>query len=214
MRSSRASSCGRSGIRPSSSPRLMVRRSIASIANRSPSARLHAMWARTTCFSALTAKSGAGKSYFTKLMALRNLLFGVDFLVIDPEDEYRTLCDAVGGQYVRLASSSAQHLNPFDLPPPDDDWEGRDPLAEQVAALLALLEIMLAEPGRPLGSYERAILDRALYRTYAAKGIEPDPATHDKPAPLMRDLLTALAGEPGDTGAELATRLQRYVIGS
>jgi len=65
----------------------------------------------------------AGKSYFTKLMALRNLLFGVDFLVIDPEDEYRTLCDAVGGQYVRLASSSAQHLNPFDLPPPDDDWE-------------------------------------------------------------------------------------------
>jgi type IV secretory pathway VirB4 component len=160
------------------------------------------------------AKSGAGKSYFTKLMALRNLLFGVDFLVIDPEDEYRTLCEAVGGQYVRLASSSAQHLNPFDLPPADDDWEGRDPLAEQVAALLALLEIMLAEPGRPLGSYERAILDRALYRTYAAKGIGTDPATHAKSAPLMRDLLSALAGESGDTVAELATRLERYVGGS
>ncbi|MCC6177290.1 MAG: ATP-binding protein [Chloroflexi bacterium] len=160
------------------------------------------------------AKSGAGKSYFTKLMALRNLLFGVDFLVIDPEDEYRTLCDAVGGQYVRLASSSAQHLNPFDLPPPDEDWEGRDPLAEQVAALLALLEIMLAEPGRPLGSYERAILDRALYRTYAAKGIDPDPATHDKPVPLMRDLLTALADETGDAAADIATRLERYVGGS
>jgi conjugal transfer ATP-binding protein TraC len=160
------------------------------------------------------AKSGAGKSYFTKLMALRNLLFGVDFLVIDPEDEYRTLCDAVGGQYVRLASSSAQHLNPFDLPPPDDDWEGRDPLAEQVASLLALLAIMLAEPGRPLGSYERAILDRALYRTYAAKGIGPDPTTHGKPAPLMRDLLAAIAGEPGDTAADLATRLERYVGGS
>src|SRR5205085_12696555 len=29
------------------------------------------------------AKSGAGKSYFTKLMALRNLLVDVDFLVID-----------------------------------------------------------------------------------------------------------------------------------
>ncbi|MGD9893042.1 MAG: VirB4 family type IV secretion system protein, partial [Dehalococcoidia bacterium] len=49
------------------------------------------------------ATSGAGKSYFTKLMALRNLLCGVDFLVIDPEDEYRTLCSAVDGQYVRLA---------------------------------------------------------------------------------------------------------------
>src|SRR4051794_13740399 len=160
------------------------------------------------------AKSGAGKSYFTKLMALRNLLFGVDFLVVDPEDEYRTLCDAGGGQYVRLASSSAQHLNPFDLPPPDDDWEGRDPLAEQVAALLGLLEIMLAEPGRPLGSYERALLDRALYRTYAAKGIDADPATHNRPAPLMRDLLASLAGEAGEAAADLATRLERYVGGS
>ena len=160
------------------------------------------------------AKSGAGKSYFTKLMALRNLLFGVDFLVIDPEDEYRTLCDAVGGQYVRLASSSAQHLNPFDLPPPDDEWEGRDPLAEQVAALLGLLEIMLAEPGRPLGSYERAILDRALYRTYAAKGIDADPSTHSRPAPLMGDLLASLAGEPSETAADLSTRLERYVGGS
>ncbi len=155
------------------------------------------------------AKSGAGKSYFTKLMALRSLLFGVDFLVIDPEDEYRTLCDAIGGQYIRLASSSGQYLNPFDLPLPDDDWEGRDLLAELVAALLVLLEIMLAEPGRPLGSYERAILDRALYRTYAAKGIGPDPATHGRPAPLMRDLLAALAGEPGETAAELPNRLQR-----
>ena len=160
------------------------------------------------------AKSGAGKSYFTKLMALRSLLFGVDFLVIDPEDEYRTLCDAIGGQYIRLASSSGQYLNPFDLPLPDDDWEGRDLLAEQVAALLALLEIMLAEPGRPLGSYERAILDRALYRTYAAKGIEPDPKTHGKREPMMSDLLAALAGEPGDTAADLATRLERYVKGS
>ncbi len=43
------------------------------------------------------AKSGAGKSYFTKLMALRNLLVGVDFLIVDPEDEYRSLCTAVGG---------------------------------------------------------------------------------------------------------------------
>jgi conjugal transfer ATP-binding protein TraC len=160
------------------------------------------------------AKSGAGKSYFTKLMALRSLLFGVDFLVIDPEDEYRTLCDAIGGQYIRLASSSGQYLNPFDLPLPDDDLEGRDLLAEQVAALLALLEIMLAEPGRPLGSYERAILDRALYRTYAAKGIEPDPKTHGKREPMMSDLLAALAGEPGDTAADLSTRLERYVKGS
>ncbi|MGD9890392.1 MAG: VirB4 family type IV secretion system protein, partial [Dehalococcoidia bacterium] len=136
-------------------------------------------------------------------------------LVIDPEDEYRVLCTAIDGQYVRLASSSGQHLNPFDLPPADaDEDEGRDPLAEQVAALLALLEVMLAEPDRSLGAHERAVLDRALYETYAAAGITTDPTTHDRPAPLLRDLLQALSVSTGDLAASLATRLQRYVGGS
>jgi len=160
------------------------------------------------------ATSGAGKSYFTKLMALRNLLLGVDFLVIDPEDEYRALCTAVDGQYVRLASSSAQHLNPFDLPPADQDEEARDPLAEQVAALLALLEIMLAEPGHGLTSHERALLDRALYQTYAAAGITDQVSTQHAPAPLMRDLHAVLADTPGEVATSLAARLQRYVQGS
>ena len=159
------------------------------------------------------AKSGAGKSYFTKLMALRNLLLGVDFLVIDPEDEYRGVCQAVDGQYIRFASSSAQRINPFDLPPGTDE-EGRDPLAEQVASLLGLLEIMLAEPGKSLSPHERSILDGALYQTYAAAGITNDPKTHDRPAPLLKDLHAVLAWLPGDTVDSLATRLRRYVDGS
>jgi len=135
------------------------------------------------------ATSGAGKSYFTKLMALRNLLTGVDFLVIDPEDEYRTLCAAVGGQYIRLASTSSQHLNPFDLPLPGDDArdvgesgtdEGLDVLAEQVTALLALLDVMLSEPGTSLSLAERAVLQ----------------------------------AQPAACAASLATRLERYVEGS
>jgi conjugal transfer ATP-binding protein TraC len=160
------------------------------------------------------ATSGAGKSYFTKLMALRNLLLGVDFLIIDPEDEYCALCVAVDGQYVRLASSSSQHLNPFDLPPTEEDEDARDPLAEQVAALLALLEIMLAEPGHGLTSHERALLDRALYETYAASGISDDVSTHYHPPPLMRNLHTVLAGTPSEVASSLAARLQRYVEGS
>ena len=147
-------------------------------------------------------------------MALRNLLLGVDFLVIDPEDEYRALCTAVDGQYVRLASTSAQHLNPFDLPPADQDEDARDPLAEQVAALLALLEIMLAEPGNGLTSHERALLDRALYATYAAAGITEEVSTQHGPAPLMRDLHAVLADTRGEVAMSLAARLQRYVEGS
>lgn len=159
------------------------------------------------------AKSGAGKSYFTKLVALRNLLCGVDFLVVDPEDEYRALCDAVGGQYLRLASTSAQHLNPFDLPPNRDIEEG-DPLAEQVASLVGLLEIMLVDRDDTLSTDQRALLDRALYETYAARGITADPATHVRPVPLLRDLHATLEAMSGDLAAGLAQRLRRYVDGS
>src|SRR5207253_7165051 len=85
---------------------------------------------------AVFAMAGAGKSYFVKLMALRNLLAGVDFLIIDPENEYRAICDAADGQLIRLASTSNHHLNPFDLPPrlqqSTEQADDTEPLAEQV----------------------------------------------------------------------------------
>ncbi len=160
------------------------------------------------------AKSGAGKSYFTKLMALRNLLAGVDFIIIDPEDEYRRVCEAVGGQYMRLSSTSSHHLNPFDLPPAEPGEETRDPLAEQVGEILRLLEVMLADKDRGLSAHERAVLDRAIYTAYSQAGITADPATHDRPVPLMRDLAAVLDGWPGDVAADLAVRLRRFVDGS
>jgi len=148
-------------------------------------------------------------------MALRNLFTGVEFWIIDPEDEYRRVCEAVDGQYIRMAVSSAQHLNPFDLPAADpSDDEGRDPLAEQVAALLSLLEVMLTEPGGQLTTHERAVLDRALYKTYADAGIDSDVTTHNRPVPLMRDLAAALSASPGDVASGLSARLSRYVSGS
>jgi type IV secretory pathway VirB4 component len=163
---------------------------------------------------AVFAMAGAGKSYFVKLMALRNLLAGVDFLVVDPEDEYRAVCQAADGQYVRLASSSAHHLNPFDLPPPATSADGIDILAEQVTAVLGLLDVMLAEPGATLNAYERATLDRAIYQAYAAQGITADPASHACPAPVLRDLQSALEDIATDVGVGLAARLRRYVSGS
>ncbi|HET6319902.1 MAG TPA: hypothetical protein VFG86_25875 [Chloroflexota bacterium] len=127
---------------------------------------------------------------------------------------------------VRLAASSAHHINPFDLPPPPADVGGRgdraedDPLAERVTALLGLLEVMLCgsttSSGRPgsLDNHERAVLDRAIYRTYAEAGITTDVATHGEPAPLLEELHGVLGEMPGEVAASLAVRLERYVKGS
>ena len=64
--------------------------------------------------SVIFAKSGAGKSYYVKLEALRLMIFGAEVMIIDPEEEYRTLCEAVGGNYVDFSPSSEYKINPFD----------------------------------------------------------------------------------------------------
>jgi conjugal transfer ATP-binding protein TraC len=172
------------------------------------------------------APAGAGKSFFCKLLALRQLVNGTDCIVVDPEDEYRPLAEAVGGQVIRLAASSAHQLNPFDLPatvpassssPVVDEEE---PLAERVTALLGLLEVMLCSSSGQHGqagsldTHERAVLDRVLYRTYARAGISTDVSTHSRPAPLLRDLAATLSEMPGEVADSLAARLERYVEGS
>ena len=159
--------------------------------------------------------AGAGKSYFVKLMALRNLLAGVDFLIVDPENEYAGVCRAADGQFIRLASTSAHHLNPFDLPPDTGTGsDGVDPLAEQVTAVVGLLNLLLPERGGSLNQYERSILDRAVYQVYANDGITADPATHLRPQPLLADLHDCLEGSSDHVASGLAARLRRYVRGS
>ena len=64
--------------------------------------------------SVVLARSGAGKSYLTKLELLRWLYTGVEAAVIDPQDEYARLAEATGGTRVALGSPGVR-LNPFDL---------------------------------------------------------------------------------------------------
>ncbi len=87
-------------------------------------------FARPNYNSVVLAQTGAGKSYLAKLEALRLLYQGVQVFILDPEDEYRRLCQAVGGAYLPLAGEHAVTLNPLDLPdhqPDDDQRPGRLP---------------------------------------------------------------------------------------
>src|SRR5207253_744488 len=168
------------------------------------------------------APSGSGKSYFTKLLALRHLVGGTEFLVIDPEDEYRAVAEAVGGEVVRLAASSPHRLNPLDLVTPDPVMAGADtdPLAQSIAVVLGRLELLLCAGAGPGGApgvldiYERAVLDQALVRTYDAAGITSDPATHDGAVPVLAHLHSVLNQMDSEVGARLAMRLRRHIPGA
>jgi type IV secretory pathway VirB4 component len=52
------------------------------------------------------AKSGSGKSYAIKLEALRSMMFGTEVIIIDPENEYEALSDAVAGSYLNVSLNS------------------------------------------------------------------------------------------------------------
>jgi type IV secretory pathway VirB4 component len=167
------------------------------------------------------AKSGAGKSFTVKLEAIRSMMMGSEIIIIDPENEYQKLCDAVGGSYIRLSLSSNTRINPFDLPSVIDTDEADSTLRANLITLHGLLKLMLGgtqttAAGVPLASLtpnEEADLDQALIDTYARAGITSDPLTHHSPPPTIIDLYDTLL-HMGGSGPQLAQRLRKYTTGT
>ncbi len=161
--------------------------------------------------SVVFAKSGAGKSYLVKLEVLRSLMFGTDVLVIDPEQEYLALSQAVGGQFVNFSATSSVKINPFDLSNIASASENE--LGRKFLSLTSFLKLVLGS----LDPNEAALLDRALKQTYSLRGITDDPRTQINPPngyPLMEDLYKVLIGTEEKTANDLAIRLERFIKGS
>ena len=167
------------------------------------------------------AKSGAGKSFTVKLEALRSMMTGSDVIIIDPENEYQKLADAVGGSYIRLSLNSSVRINPFDLPRVIDSEEADDALRANLVTLHGLLRLMmggaqLTAAGSlmpALTPAEEADLDQALIDTYARVGITSDPLTHNSTPPTIGDLYETLL-HMGGSGPQLAQRLRKYTTGT
>ena len=158
--------------------------------------------------SVIFAKSGAGKSYLVKLEALRSLMFGTEIIIIDPEEEYKTLCEAIGGEYVSFSFNAPAKINPFDLSGIYE--EGENELGLKILTLHGLLRVIMGQ----LNPSEDALLDKALVATYKAKGITPDPQTQKNEPPLMEDLYKSLIGMEEDQAKGLADRIEKFVKGS
>ncbi|MEZ6330409.1 MAG: DUF87 domain-containing protein [Candidatus Saccharimonadales bacterium] len=175
--------------------------------------------------SVVFAKSGAGKSFAVKLEALRSLMLGVEIFIVDPENEYERMSEAVGGAYVKLSLNSPTRINPFDLPLVVDTEEADNALRSNLITLHGLLRLMMggaqAQMAASQGSVvapalnptEEADLDAALLETYAKAGITNDPLTHNSTPPTIHDLYDTLL-HMGGTGPQLAQRLRKYTTGT
>ena len=156
------------------------------------------------------AKSGAGKSYAVKLEILRSLMMGMDVIVIDPENEYQYLSDAVGGAYLNVSIASPHRINPFDLPQKAPKNETtQDILRAKIIDLKGLISVMLGG----LDPLEDSVLDRALIETYAKKDITNKTILSKvKEYPTMGDLEEI--SELMEGGADLAEKLKKYTEGT
>lgn len=158
--------------------------------------------------SVVFAKAGAGKSYAVKLEILRSLMLGTEAIIIDPEDEYKHLSEAVGGSYLNVSLNSESRINPFDLPKAHEDEAPEDVLRSAVINLMGLMNLMLGK----LNPTEEAIMDRALWETYATHDITPQADFTKLEVPTMGDLVNVLSGIEG--GESMAQRLSKYVDGT
>jgi len=157
--------------------------------------------------SVILATSWAWKSFTVKLEILRYLLNGIDIIVIDPENEYKELCEKVWWTYVNIATNAQQYINPFDLPPKIEDVEyGKwDLLRSQIMTLIWLVQILIWK----LSAEEEAILDKAIQNTYALRGFSLEDDDYEwKQPPLMEDLMNVLEGMEG--WEQVWLRLSKY----
>ena len=147
-------------------------------------------------------------SYFVKLEAVRSLMIGTEAIILDPEAEYKALCEAVGGEYIAFSFNSPAKINPFDLAQIRE--EGENQLGLKILSLHSLMKVIMGK----ISPTQEAMLDRALILTYKAKGITNDPETQTKEPPLIEDLYKTLIGMEVPDALDLAARLEKFVRGS
>lgn len=158
--------------------------------------------------------TGAGKSFFVKLMLLRLLQEGVRFTVIDPKGEYRWVCETLGAdlaEYIPLSASAQRGVNLFALPRDTPDLEEfRFPVRRKVAALRAQIGQMLGG----LTPEQEGVLDAALFDLYREISGLPRDVTQVPEGvqfPRLSDLVRVLERE--EAGCAMARALQKYARG-
>lgn len=142
---------------------------------------------------------GVGKSATVKHIFLNEWSQGTTIIIIDPEREYKELCDNLGGQWINCGGGKGGRINPLqvkDVPVDDDDEQdkafndeghGIGPLALHFQTLRTFFKLYL----KSLDDDLRAILEELLEELYRSKGIVWDTAIADIPNeqyPVLKDL--------------------------
>lgn len=151
----------------------------------------------------ILGKPGRGKSVIAKNTILWTLLTDPDaeVVVLDPEREYTSLVEELGGERVVVSGDSGTHVNPFDL----EVAQGESPLAMKTDAIISIVEMM----AKNLTELQKSLVDRAVSRIYDRYFETRDRADF----PTLTDFYQELNEQPEEQGRILAATIERYVNG-
>ena len=156
--------------------------------------------------SFITGVSGSGKSLLAK-QEIVNLYLSdkdADIIIIDPENEYRKIVDALGGESITLSSTSGNHINAMDMN--RDYGDGANPVTLKSEFILSLCEQLIGN----LTLKQKSIIDRCTsltYRKYLLGGCEGA-------APTLKDLRRVLMEQEENEAADIAIAIELFVDGS
>lgn len=153
--------------------------------------------------SFLLGVPGSGKSFAAKmLIVFLALATGDDILICDPEREYASLIEAMGGEVIRIAAGSKDHINAMDMV--DGYGDGRNPVIDKSEFVLSLFEQL---DSKGINAKEKSIIDRctdAVYEDYKNGGSVPTLCT----------LREKLLEQPEKEAQDLALSLELFTSGS
>ena len=151
---------------------------------------------------------GSGKSFSAKReIANAFLITQDDIAIIDPEDEYSTLVQRLGGQVVDISPTSSQYINPMDLNL--NYSEDDNPLTLKSDFILSLMELIVGGKAG-LEPVEKTVIDRCVHMVYREYLQDPRP----EKMPVLGDLYALMREQPEPEAQRLATALEIYVTGS
>jgi len=116
--------------------------------------------------------SGAGKSFFVKLMLLRNRYMGISQFVIDPDGEYYKVCNELGGTFIKLGNNNGQYINIMDIREnafPDNE-ENAGYLSDKLSKLKNFFCLLF----KNISEEEYVLLEEKIIECYKKKGITFD----------------------------------------
>lgn len=156
----------------------------------------------------ILGKPGSGKSFNGKRELLCVFLMMEDYIIIfDPEKEYGTLVEALGGEVVRLAADSDHFLNPMDIQ--ISHMGDKEALDLKSDFILTLCD-MVAGKQKPLGNDDRGVIDQCINKIYKKYFDNPIPEN----MPILGDLYDALNDMDDSKAKRIADNLYLFVHGS